>query len=339
MAQTAVVILNWNTQDILNTYLPSVVKYSTQPNVEIVVADNGSSDDSVAFVREHYPQITIIELKENYGFAGGYNKALEQVNADYYILLNSDVEVSEGWIDPVINRMENNKGIAACMPRIRSYTEKDKFEYAGAAGGYIDKFGFPFCRGRILDDVEVDNDQYDTASEVFWATGACMFVRAEAYHDVNGFDADFFAHMEEIDLCWRFKNRGYQVWYEPESIVYHLGGGTLPYDSPKKLYLNFRNNLWLLYKNLPEENLRKTIVLRMVFDGVAALKFVAEGKLFGLSSVAKAHQDFYYGLKVLKQKRAQLPVRNRNTKGMYQRSIVFDFYLRKKRRFSDLFIR
>ena len=248
--KVAVVILNWNGKSFLEKFLPSVFACNSS-YAEIIVADNASTDDSVSFLKSKYPQIKIIQNSSNGGFAKGYNDALKLVEAEYYVLLNSDVEVTPNWIDSVIQLMDTDKSIAACQPKIRAFDDKKSFEYAGAGGGFIDKYGYPFCRGRILDTLEEDKGQYNDVREVFWATGACLFVRSECYHKVNGFDEDFFAHMEEIDLCWRLKNLGYKIMYSPNSTVFHVGGGTLNKTSPKKTYLNFRNNLILLCKNHP----------------------------------------------------------------------------------------
>ena len=248
-----IVILNWNGRAHLERFLPSVVAHSGEASV--VVADNGSNDDSVLFLREHYPQVELLQLDQNYGFAEGYNRALSRIEADCYVLLNSDVEVEEGWLNPLVARLAADEKVAALAPKIISYERKSDFEYAGAAGGFIDCFGYPFCRGRILDTIEKDQGQYDTAREVFWASGACMVVRADLFHKLGGFDGDFFAHMEEIDLCWRMQLAGYRVMVEPRSRVFHLGGGTLPNNSARKLYLNYRNNLSMLFKNLSRRSL------------------------------------------------------------------------------------
>nr|MBP8033086.1 glycosyltransferase family 2 protein [Bacteroidia bacterium] len=246
-SKVAVVILNWNGKPFLEKFLPTVLQYSS--GAQIIVADNQSSDDSVAFLKTQFPQVSVILNPSNDGFATGYNLALKQVKAEYYVLLNSDVEVTENWLQPIIKLMDENLKVAACQPKILDYNHPSKFEYAGAAGGFIDKYGYPFCRGRIFNVLEEDKAQYDTAKEVFWATGACMFVRAEAFWKVGGFDDDYFAHMEEIDVCWRMKNIGYQIYVEPSSKVYHVGGGTLNKLSPRKTFLNFRNNLTTLTKN------------------------------------------------------------------------------------------
>ncbi|MCF6242878.1 MAG: glycosyltransferase family 2 protein [Bacteroidales bacterium] len=295
--KVAVVILNWNGEKYLKQFIPALIKNSNSDEVVLYVADNASSDDSVQYLRDNYPQIKLILLDENYGFAGGYNKALQQINAEYYILLNSDVEVTSNWIFPIIEKLDQDKSIAAAMPKIKSFNKKTYFEYAGAAGGFIDKYGYPFCRGRILDTIEKDAGQYDDEREIFWASGACMFVRSSVFHEHDGFDADFFAHMEEIDLCWRMKNSGYKIMYYSDVEVYHVGGGALPNNSPFKLYLNFRNNLFMLYKNLPKGKLFQTLFLRMILDGASALVYLLQFSFSSFSAVFRAHIAFYKSLK------------------------------------------
>lgn len=334
----AIVILNWNGAKLMQQFLPSIIEFSKGDSTEIIVADNGSTDESLSLLRDKFPEVTILDLKQNFGFARGYNEALKQIEADYYVILNSDVEVIKGWLESPIGLMEADENIAAVQPKILSYYQKSHFEYAGAAGGFIDKYGYPFCRGRIFDIVEEDQGQYDTVMDVFWATGACIFVRSSLFHEVGGFDADFWAHMEEIDLCWRFKNRGYRIVYTPESSVYHVGGGTLEYNNPRKLYLNFRNNLWLLYKNLPEGQLFSILIVRMILDGIAATKLMGEFNFNGIKSVLKAHWHFYHSLPALRRKRKMVK-RNEQFKkpeGMLSKSIVFQFYIRKKKRFSEI---
>lgn len=334
----AIVILNWNGEKLLSRFLPSVISNSRQEGVEVIIADNGSDDASVMLLRNHFPGITILELDSNYGFARGYNEALRHVKADYYILLNSDVEVTPGWIDPLICLMEDDASIAAIQPKIRSWIKRDEFEYAGAAGGFIDKLGFPFCRGRILNVNEKDEGQYNEIYPIFWASGACMAVRASAFHEADGFDSDFWAHMEEIDLCWRLKNSGYQIIYTPFSTVYHLGGGSLPYNSPRKLYLNFRNSLFLLYKNLPSRKLYKVMTFRMCLDGLAALKFLAEGNTGGFRSVWNAYLSYYRALPVLKKKRRKLKKLSSQKwhEEILCKSIIWKFYIRKQKTFREV---
>lgn len=296
-----IVILNWNGRAHLERFLPSVVAHSGEASV--VVADNGSNDDSVPFLREHYPQVELLQLDQNYGFAEGYNRALSRIEADCYVLLNSDVEVEEGWLNPLVARLAADEKVAALAPKIISYERKSDFEYAGAAGGFIDCFGYPFCRGRILDTIEKDQGQYDTAREVFWASGACMVVRADLFHKLGGFDGDFFAHMEEIDLCWRMQLAGYRVMVVPRSRVFHLGGGTLPNNSARKLYLNYRNNLSMLFKNLSRRSLLPVLFARMVLDGMSAMVFLLQRRPDFFKVVFRAHMDFYHALGTLRIKR------------------------------------
>lgn len=329
----AIVILNWNGAKLLQQFLPSVIEFSKGDSTNIVVADNGSTDDSLQILQNQFPQVKILDLKQNYGFARGYNEALKQIDADYFVILNSDVEVTAGWLDEPIRLMGNDSSIAAVQPKILSYNQKTHFEYAGAAGGFIDRFGYPFCRGRIFDEVEEDHGQYDDQTDIFWATGACTIIRSKLFHEVGGFDADFWAHMEEIDLCWRLQNNGYRIVYTPGSKVYHVGGGSLPYDSPKKLYLNFRNNLYLLYKNLPKGQLFQVIFFRMVLDGVAAVKLLAEFNLNGIRSVLKAHYHFYTSIPALRKKRKQNGIPQKTAKRSPY-SIVYQFYIRKRKKFS-----
>jgi hypothetical protein len=271
------------------------------------VADNASRDDSVDFVKSNFPSVKIIINASNGGYAKGYNDALKQIDAEYFVLINSDIEVTEDWLSPIINLMDSNKKIAACQPKLLDYKKRNTFEYAGASGGFIDNLGYPFCRGRIFDDIEQDNGQYNDAIEVFWATGACLFVRASHYNVVGGLDEDFFAHQEEIDLCWRLKNKGYKVMVEPKSVVFHVGGGTLNSGSPFKTHLNFRNNLFMLFKNLPSSYLFTTIPTRLVLDGVAAFTFLKQPRgLQHLLAIAKAHFVFYIEIPKLMAKRQKI---------------------------------
>jgi GT2 family glycosyltransferase len=329
----AVVILNWNGRKFLEKFLPSLLTHNSN-NVEIIVADNASKDDSVDFLLKTYPSVKIIRHQKNHGFAQGYNLALEQVEADYYILLNSDIEVTQNWIQPIIDLMESDRNIAACQPKILSYHETHKFEYAGAAGGFIDKYGYPFCRGRMFLSIENDEGQYDDTTEIFWATGACMFVRADLFHQFGGLDADFFAHMEEIDFCWRLKNEGYRIMYCPASVVFHIGGGTLPKASWKKTYLNFRNNCILLYKNLPGNLLVEVFAKRLLLDGIAAMKFLVTAGFKDFFAVSRAHFSFYRTLGKTRQKRKK--IKHGQVNKVYQKNIVFEYYLRGKKKFTDL---
>jgi len=338
MSKTAVVILNWNGKSFLEKFLPDVIANTTDPDTEVIVADNGSTDDSVGFLKAVFPSVRIIVLNNNFGYAGGYNRALQEVDAEYFILLNSDVSVGENWTEPLTLFMELNPRAGACQPKIRSYSQPAHFEYAGAAGGYIDKYGYPFCRGRIFKTVEEDKGQYNDIAEIFWASGACMIVRASAFKSCGGFDDTYFAHMEEIDLCWRMQNAGYGIYYVPEPVVYHVGGGTLSYNKPYKTYLNFRNNLATLAKNLPLKRARRTIFIRQIMDGIAAVSFIFDGGFLAFKAVIKAHADFR------KAKNTIITKRNMNppceTYGpphtMMNKSIVFEYYIDRHRKFSDI---
>lgn len=335
---TAIVILNWNGEKYLQKFLPILTKFTPDPDIEIIVADNASTDSSLQVMRNYFPEIRTIVLDRNYGFAGGYNKALEQVEADYYVLLNSDVEVTDNWLLPLLDFMNENESVAACQPKIRSYFNRNSFEHAGASGGFIDQFGFPFCRGRVFGVVEEDKGQYDDNVDVFWATGACLMVRSKVFWKVGGLDSEFFAHMEEIDLCWRLKSRGYRVVCVPGSVVYHIGGGTLHVDSPHKIYLNFRNNLLLLYKNLPTDLLRRTMFWRRFFDYSAAFQFVLTGKFQNAKSVFRARSDYKKMLPDFLEKRNEniLYSTNLNIVEIYLSSIVFEYFLRNKKTYSSL---
>lgn len=331
--QTAVVILNWNGSSFLKKFLPSVLS-CTDPTISIIVADNASTDNSVELLQREFPQIQIIKNKTNGGFAKGYNDALSQINSDYYVLLNSDIEVTPGWINPIIKLMESDNSIAACQPLIRSYHTPQLFEYAGASGGFIDSYGYPFCRGRLFQHLESDFGQYNDTREIFWATGACLFIRAELYHKLGGFDEDFFAHMEEIDLCWRLKHEGYKIMVCPESVVYHVGGGTLPKKSSFKTYLNMRNNITLLYKNLPANRLAYVFVTRLVLDGVAAFKFLIDGGFQDFWAVIRAHMSFYRTFH--KQKYKRKLIKHKNVSQVYQGNIVIAYFLKGIKYFSQI---
>jgi len=333
LAKTAVVILNWNGKDFLEKFLPSVIQYS-RGYADIIVADNASTDGSVDFLNKSFPEVSIIRNQVNGGFAKGYNDALAEVDAEFFVLLNSDIKVTENWIQPVINLMEKDRKIAACQPAIRSFHHPGKFEYAGAAGGFIDAFGYPFCRGRIFQHLEVDHGQYEDPIEVFWATGACMFVRADIFREFGGFDADFFAHMEEIDFCWRVKHAGYKIMVCPESKVFHVGGGTLPKQSSFKTYLNMRNNISLLYKNLPSDRLLPVFVTRLILDGVAAFKFLVDGGFADFWAVVRAHMSFYRNFNKHRKKRHS--INHRKVSQIYQGNIVVDHFLRRKNKYTDL---
>lgn len=334
MHEVAVVILNWNGVELLREFLPSVIQNSG--DAHIIVADNASTDSSVEFLKTNYPEVEVIVNDENGGYAKGYNDALKRIKAKYYVLLNSDVEVGTGWLDPLLATM-NDESVAACQPKIKSYRNKTSFEHAGACGGYLDKYYFPFCRGRIISTVEQDSGQYDETSEIFWASGAALCIRADLFHASGGFDEDFFAHMEEIDLCWRLKRKGYKIMAVPDSTVYHLGGATLSYLSPHKVYLNFRNNLLMIVKN-HEGVLLPKLFSRMCIDGIAALRFLLIGEFRQFSAVFRAHMWIYahLGTNLKKRKQLKKEATTFNRSGLFNGVIVWQFYVRKIRSFSEL---
>ena len=331
MKTLAIVILNYNGKKHLKTYLPSVVECSD--GHDVLVIDNGSLDDSIHYINLTFPTVQLIPLKENVGFAQGYNDGLERIKGKYehYLLLNSDVEVSSGYLSPLLSRIATPT-IAAVQPKILSHVDKTRFEHAGASGGFLDKRGFPFCRGRIFDECEIDHGQYNEAMPVFWASGACLLVKSALFHELDGFDGRFFAHMEEIDLCWRLQHQGHQIWVEPSSTVYHLGGGTLSYESNTKVFLNFRNNLCMLAKNETGFWPGK-IFIRMLWDGLAAVQFLLKGKPSLLYQVLKAHLAFYMALPRLMSQRTK---KKNTTLGRYKGNIVIDYFLKKKNKYSDL---
>lgn len=336
MKQTAVVILNYNGAGMLRRFLPSVIKYS--PEASIYVADNGSSDESCDVVRNEFPAVKLMVLDHNYGFAEGYNRALAQVDEEYAVLLNSDVEVTRGWLSPMTQFLDSNPEVAACQPKLLSFKQKDFFEYAGAAGGFIDKWGYTFCRGRIFNTVERDSGQYDDTTDVFWATGATLMIRNEVYKNNGGLDGRFFAHMEEIDLCWRLRSRGYRIACVPQSHVYHVGGATLKKENPQKTYLNFRNNLLMIYKNAPDCQLKKIMLFRKVFDNVAALKFLASGDYAAFKAVRKARRDFKAmrsGYDKARAENMKLAVTTRIPE-VLKSSILYKYYLGFKHTYSSL---
>lgn len=337
MDKTAVVILNWNGRDMLRAFLPSVVRFS-EAAATVYVADNGSTDDSVEMIRSEFPSVQLIVLHENHGFAGGYNLALKQVDTEYVVLLNSDVEVTEHWLAPLADYMDIHPEVAACQPKIRSWRRKERFEYAGAAGGFIDCYGYPFCRGRIMGEVEADEGQYDTVAPVFWATGAALFIRLEDYWGVGGLDARFFAHMEEIDLCWRLRARGRGLACVPQSVVFHVGGATLKKESPRKTFLNFRNNLVMLYKNLPPEDLAPVMRVRAVLDYTAALGFILKGQFPNAWAVFRARRAYASLRTSFAEARAE-NMRKTSATVIPERiksSILVRFYLHGKKFFSQL---
>jgi GT2 family glycosyltransferase len=328
--KVAVVILNWNGKQLLEQFLPSVVQYSEEATV--YVADNASTDDSVAFIKDQFPEVSIVVNPTNTGYAGGYNDALQHIEADVYALVNSDIEVTENWLQPIIKAFQNEPTTAIIQPKILDFKNKDYFEYAGAAGGFIDQYGYPFCRGRIFNTLEKDLGQYDTNQEIFWASGACFFIRSNVYKELKGFDTSFFAHQEEIDLCWRAINKGHTIKYLFESKVFHVGGATLQQGNPKKTELNFRNSLLMLTKNLPKKVLFRVLFIRMVLDGIAGIKFLLEGQPKHLVAVLKAHFSFY-----------QMFAKNYNKRGTYQeskyyytKSIVLSYFIKKIHFFNEL---
>lgn len=336
--EIAVIILNWNGEKLLKEFIPILIKYTDLNIADIIVADNNSSDNSLNYLK-NYTEVKIISLDKNYGFAEGYNKAIDKIDSKYIVLLNSDVEVTENWLEPLFNLIKSDKNIAACVPKIKDYFNKNMFEYAGAAGGLIDKYGFPYCRGRIFDTLENDYGQYNENSDIFWASGACIVVRRDLYLLSGGLDSDFFAHMEEIDLCWRLKNMDYKIKYCYKSEVFHMGGGTLNKINPFKTYLNFRNNLFLLYKNLHKDLLFKTIFIRLIFDGIAGIKFLMDFKFSHFWAIIKAHFSFYFSLNKYKNKRKF------NTESLFkkyehheilEKSVVIQYFYRKRKTFKDI---
>ncbi|WNM18433.1 glycosyltransferase family 2 protein [Flavobacterium capsici] len=330
MKKIAVVILNWNGAKLLEQFLPSVINFSDEAT--IYIADNASTDNSIQFIKDNYPTVSIIQNKDNFGFAKGYNIALEHIEEEIYCLLNSDVEVTQNWLTPILSAFENDSKIGIIQPKILDYKDKTKFEYAGAAGGFIDKYGYPFCRGRIFENIEEDSGQYDDEKEIFWASGACFFIRKEVYRKLNGFDDDFFAHQEEIDLCWRAFNLGYKAKYIPNSTVYHVGGATLNEGNPKKTFLNFRNSLFMLLKNLPENKLVPIIFTRLVLDGIAGIQFLLKGKFKHFVAILKAHFSFYSFINKMLKKRSA----NQSPNYFYNNSIVYSYFVKKLNRFVNI---
>lgn len=337
MKKVAIVILNWNGRQMLERYLPSVTAFSSKC-ADIYVADNASTDDSVEYLQACYPQVRLIRLERNWGFAEGYNKALAQIDAEYYVLLNSDVEVSENWLEPMLEFMDEHQDVCACQPKLLAVKDRLSFEYAGACGGFLDSYGYPFCRGRVFDTVEKDEGQYDDRIEILWATGACLMIRSKDYHSVNGLDARFFAHCEEIDLCWRLRLRGRKIYCLPESIVWHQGGATLPKGNPRKTYLNFRNNLLMLYKNLSQEELGRVMCVRYFLDYVAAFQMLILGhSVADFKAVYKARRDFKRLKKDYKSIREDIQ-NNRcvdNVVGKFNISILWNYYIKGRRRYSQ----
>lgn len=329
-SKIAIVILNWNGQELLQKFLPTIIKYSSEATIYVV--DNLSSDESINMLDNLFPEVKIITNNENYGYSQGYNIALKSIEEPYYCLLNSDIEVTEGWLEPIISIFNTNNEISIIQPKILDYKNKEKFEYAGAAGGFIDKYGFPYCRGRIFDTIEIDFGQYDNTTSIFWASGACFFIRKDVYWELNGFDESFFAHQEEIDLCWRAFNENYKIQYCGTSTVYHIGGATLKYGSPQKTYLNFRNSLLMLYKNLPKKDLFSTIFIRLCLDGIAGLRMLFNGQPTHCFAIIKAHFGFYKRMLFSK------PLRLTKQRADYYltTSIINQYFIKKRKNFNDL---
>lgn len=334
----SIVILNWNGAEYLQQFLPKLIEHTQIPDVEIVVADNASSDGSLQVLAVDFPMVKVIALEKNFGFAEGYNKALSQLEAEYFLLLNSDVEVSENWLQPLLDCMRENPKVAVCQPKIRSFHAREYFEYAGASGGFIDTFGYPFCRGRVLKNLEKDTGQYDDVANIFWATGACFLVRAEVFREVSGFDSDFFAHFEEIDFCWRLRSRNYEIACVPQSVVYHVGGGTLSAESPYKTYLNYRNNLLMLYKNLPAERLKKVMFARYFLDYLSTLHLAITGRFGNALKVFKARRDYK------KMRKNYTEIRQKNIRQttnpeiaeIYPKSMIFQYYFKGEKTYAEL---
>lgn len=338
MAKVAIVILNWNGQKMLAKYLPNVIEYSRQ-DAEIWVADNSSSDGSMHLLETQFPQVKTIVLEQNFGFAEGYNRALKQIDAAYYVLLNSDVEVSHHWLTPLIEFMDSHQQVAACQPKLLAEYDKDSFEYAGACGGFLDKYGYPFCRGRIFDTVERDNGQYDYQQEILWATGACMMIRSKDYWTAGGLDGRFFAHNEEIDLCWRLRLMGRKIYCIPESEVYHVGGGTLPKSNPMKTYLNFRNNLTMLYKNLSDTELTHVMRMRRFLDYLAAFETLVLKRNWGdFKAIFKARRAFNAWKPEFDEDRRKIQTGRvkEEIPQVYNLSIIWQYYAKGKKLFSQL---
>jgi len=337
MIKVAIVILNWNGAHFLQRFLPPVIAHSKLEGVRVIVADNGSDDNSLSLLEESFPEVDIIRLDKNYGFSEGYNRAFSQIESEYFLLLNSDIEVPEGWLQPLLEFMDTHPEAAAVTPALLDYQDKSMFEYAGAAGGFIDRYGYAFCRGRIFDKLEKNEGQYDKITPVFWGSGACLLVRSDLYHKAGGLDNDFFAHMEEIDLCWRLKRMGYEIYYHPGSHVWHVGGGTLPKSNPVKTYLNFRNNLFLLYKNLPSGKRQWILFLRTLFDFISALRFLFRPAIPDFKAVIKAHVHFHQNKLKYRGNYPQKDIPKRsNFAEIYPASLVLDFFLLGRQRFGIL---
>lgn len=339
MKQTAVVILNWNGESLLKRFLPSLMKYTDLEDVEVVVADNASTDNSVAFLQKHYPEVRLIEFNQNWGFAGGYNRALDLLDNEYVVLLNSDVEVQRDWLRVAVDYLDTHSDVVAIQPKILSHRNPQYFEYAGACGGFLDKYGYPFCRGRILGTIEADWGQYDKEIDILWGSGACLFIRLDAYKKAGGLDERFFAHQEEIDLCWRLNAQRKRIVCLPQSVVFHVGGATLNQEHPRKTYLNFRNNLLMLYKNLPTPYYNKVMKVRFLLDYAAFFQYVLKGRMKNAKAIVEARRDF----KNLKSEYKAIRAKNlRESQGelpssIWQKSVIEHYYIKCKRKYSQLF--
>lgn len=329
--------MNYNGIKWLKKFIPFFIKFS-EKEADIFVIDNGSTDQSIEFLKKNHSEVCIVPLLKNLGFAGGYNEGLKKINSKYFILVNSDIEVTNSWIPPMIKILRNNTNIVAVQPKILSFNNKNKFEYAGAAGGFIDAFGFTFCKGRIFDNTEIDEGQYNQDKEIFWASGACIAIKAEEFKKIGGFDEDFFAHMEEVDLCWRFKNQGKNIFFTSESTVFHVGGGTLNYNSPQKLFLNYRNNLWLIHKNYNSNYPLFTFIFtRIILDQISAFKFLLSGSLSSFLAVEKAHLNYFKAIGSLQTKRKKINKRHINTlSGYCNKSIIWSYFIKGKSKFSEI---
>lgn len=335
--KVAIALLGYNSRDLLNKFIPSILNTNYE-DYTLVYIDNGSTDDSLEMVRSKFPSVEIFQIEKNVGFTGGYSTALPFIDSKYYVLLNSDVEVTPNWLKPIIEAMEADESIGAAQPKILHEPKRDQFDYAGACGGYIDKYGYAFCRGRIFDTIELDTKQYESPEEIFWATGACMFVRSELYHELGGLDDYFYTHMEEIDLSWRINNAGYKIMVYPESVIYHVGGSVITYGSYTKFYHNYRNNLVMLLKNLPKGKVFRVLFIRLILDGVAASRALMVFRFTEFRAIFMAHLDFYTRIKRWKSRRkeAQKHFVKETKTGIYKRSLVWDYFLKKKKKFSDL---
>lgn len=339
MKKTAVIILNWNGQKLLEQFLPTVLQHTLNEETKVVLADNGSTDNSVAYMQSAFPNVKLIAFSENHGFAEGYNRAINQVDAEYVVLLNSDIETTENWLIPMIEYLDRNPDFAAVQPKILDYKRKTHFEYAGAAGGFIDRYGYPFCRGRILESVEEDSGQYDDVIPIFWATGAALCIRKKEYEEAGGLDGRFFAHMEEIDLCWRLNARGKKIACVPQSAVYHVGGASLSMESPRKSYLNFRNNLLMLYKNLPSEKFLRVFSIRMFLDFLAMMHLVVQGKSGNAAAVARSHRDFHRMKPDFRKNRRKNLQKSTGAdiSTRYDHSILWNYYLKGRKTYASIF--